>query len=67
MTVDNDDLTSEQYQAALDQTWAAPRADGGGSNLLARMRDSIASLDTSDDKPRLTKEEFLAELARSKG
>lgn len=66
MTASDDDLTSEQSQQALDQSWASVDRDAKGSDLLSRMRDSIANLDTSEDKPRLTKEEFLAELARTK-
>ena len=66
MAASNEDLTSEQSKQALDQSWASAGQNTHGPDLLSRMRDSIASLDTSSDKPRLTKEEFLAELARTK-
>lgn len=66
MAASNEDLTSEQSQQALDQTWASAGQSMQGADLLSRMRDSIASLDTSGNKPRLTKEEFLEELARTK-
>ena len=66
MAASNEDLTSEQSKAALDQSWASASQTTHGPDLLSRMRDSIASLDTSSDKPRLTKEEFLEELSRTK-
>ncbi|MCB0987634.1 MAG: hypothetical protein H6519_09770 [Microthrixaceae bacterium] len=59
-----EDLTAEQFTKALDQSWAS--APTGGTDLLSRMRDSIADIDTSVDKPKITKEEFLAELARGR-
>lgn len=57
-----EDLTNEQFTQALSQAWAS--APSGGTDLLTRMRDSIAEIDTTSDKPKITKEEFLAELAQ---
>ena len=59
-----EDLTTEQFSRALDQHWAS--APSGGTDLLSRMRDSFASIDTASDKPKMTKEEFLAELAQGR-
>lgn len=59
-----EDLTTEQFSEALDQTWAS--APSGGTDLLARMRDSIANIDTTSTARKLTKEEFLAELAQGR-
>ncbi len=59
-----EDLTTEQFSEALGQTWAS--APSGGTDLLARMRDSIANIDTTSTKRKLTKEEFLAELAQGR-
>ena len=59
-----EDLTTEQFSDALDQTWAA--APSGGTDLLARMRDSIAKIDTASTQRKLTKEEFLAEMAQGR-
>ena len=64
MNAGDDDLTAEQRDQALNQSWADAAGGSAGSNLLARMRDSIANIDTSSDAPKLTKEEFLAELSR---
>ena len=60
-----EDLTSAQFSQALDQSWAT-RTSGGGNDLLARMRDSLEAMDTTEVKPKLTKEQFLAELAQSR-
>jgi hypothetical protein len=59
-----DDLTRDQMSQALDQSWAS--TSGGGTDLLSRMRDSIAAIDTSEPAQKMTKEEFLAELARTR-
>lgn len=60
-----EDLTAAQFTQALDQSWAT-RSDGGGADLLSRMRDSLAAIDTTTDQPKLTKEQFLAELSRAR-
>lgn len=60
----HEDLTTEQWSQALDQTWASGRVSGSSTDLLSRMRDSIAAIDTSSNTPKLTKEEFLAELSQ---
>jgi hypothetical protein len=60
-----EDLTPAQLTQALDQSWAT-RTEGGGADLLTRMRDSLAAIDTSKEQRKLTKEEFLAELARTR-
>lgn len=62
-----DDLSTEQWSQALDQAWGSGRTTNtGGTDLLSRMRDSIAAIDTSSEQPKITKEEFLAEMARSR-
>lgn len=58
-----DDFTNEQWTQALDQSWASERTPGG-TDLLTRMRDSIAAIDTSVEQRKLSKDEFLAELAQ---
>lgn len=59
-----EDLSTEQFTEALGQTWAS--APSGGTDLLSKMRDSIASIDTTTTQRKLTKEEFLAELAQGR-
>ena len=62
--MEDQDLNPAQWDQALHQSWASTTNAGGGTDLLSRMRDSIAAIDTSSNSPKLTKEEFLAELAR---
>ncbi|NLD76752.1 MAG: hypothetical protein GX643_08795 [Acidimicrobiales bacterium] len=60
--MESPDLTNEEFTQALDQSWVS-RSDTGSTALLTRMRDSLAAMDASDSRPKLSKEQFLAELA----
>jgi hypothetical protein len=63
--MESPDLTEDELTQALDQSWAT-RADRG-TELLTRMRDSLAAIDVRDPQPKLTKEQFLSELSHSGG
>lgn len=64
--MESPDLTNDEVTQALDQSWVT-RAELGGTELLTRMRDSLAAIDVRDPQPKLTKEQFLAELSSSRG
>ena len=59
-----EDLTAAQFTQALDQSWTTN--SGGTTDLLTRMRDSIAAIDTGAERPKLTKEQFLEQMAHSR-
>lgn len=60
--MESPDLTNEEFTQALDQSWMN-RNDSGSTALLVRMRDSLAAMDTRENQPKLTKEQFLAQMA----